>query len=325
MVKKINNPLHIDYEKCIIESCLLQIKKNVDKDVPELIRCWSLEIIKRDSKQIIDFIRNNIQEYDPVSFQHLKRIKKTDDGLNLEVVICSLEFTDDSKILIDLLNKNSIRYKNLNSKRKVPFIGPYNKTLVKEWSKLYWPLTWNGNPNDQILNGYKFDIPIIYKTLMCISEQCRSDQIDGNKFPIVSAFIDPINAENIIISTDGRCEKNKSPLDHSIMQGIKKVAALQQRQKQQNCNEVEGSSYLCLNYDVYTTHEPCSMCSMALVHSRIKRLIFMESMPVTGALKPESGDAYCIHEKKTLNSKYEVFQWVGKPFDLPVLDKNTCC
>lgn len=322
MVKKINNPIPIDYENCVIDKCLLQIKNRANNDVPDLITCWSLEINRKDSKKIIDFIRNNIQDHDPVSLQHLKRIRKKDKGTTLEVIICSHQFIYDSTILVDLLDKNNIKYENLNARRKVPTIGPYNKQLVKQWSELYWPLTWNGNPNDQILNSYTFDMSMIRKTLDTISKQSR---INIEKLPIVSAFIDPVNTENIFISTDSRCDQYGSPLDHSIMRCIQKVADFQQEQIELGSEKVEGTSYLCLNFDVYTTHEPCSMCSMALVHSRIKRLIFINPMPLTGALRPESGDGYCIHEKNTLNSKFEVFQWLGKQYDIPMIDQNTCC
>ena len=43
-------------------------------------------------------------------------------------------------------------------------------------------------------------------------------------------------------------------------------------------------NYLCHDLLVYTTHEPCIMCSMALVHSRIGRIIYMKGVPETGGL-----------------------------------------
>ena len=42
--------------------------------------------------------------------------------------------------------------------------------------------------------------------------------------------------------------------------------------------------YLCLNLHVFTTHEPCVMCSMALVHSRIFGLVFAKPMSRTGGI-----------------------------------------
>ncbi|XP_069685051.1 probable inactive tRNA-specific adenosine deaminase-like protein 3 [Periplaneta americana] len=60
--------------------------------------------------------------------------------------------------------------------------------------------------------------------------------------------------------------------------------------------------YLCTGYDVYVTREPCTMCAMALVHSRVRRLFYGCSSS-EGAL----GTKVKIHTLKALNHHYEVF------------------
>ncbi|KAL3288834.1 hypothetical protein HHI36_003281 [Cryptolaemus montrouzieri] len=67
-------------------------------------------------------------------------------------------------------------------------------------------------------------------------------------------------------------------------------------------NEESEGPYLCTNYHVYSTREPCVMCAMALVHSRCKR-IFYNEFSANGAL----GTLCKIHTVKHLNHHYEVF------------------
>jgi tRNA-specific adenosine deaminase 3 len=52
-------------------------------------------------------------------------------------------------------------------------------------------------------------------------------------------------------------------------------------------DNIKPDGYLCLRLEVFLTHEPCVMCSMALVHSRVGRVIFTNRMPQTGGLTSE--------------------------------------
>nr|XP_058940026.1 probable inactive tRNA-specific adenosine deaminase-like protein 3 [Pocillopora verrucosa] len=68
-------------------------------------------------------------------------------------------------------------------------------------------------------------------------------------------------------------------------------------------NKCKSLPYLCTGYDLYVTREPCAMCAMALVHSRIRRVFYGCSDNKTGAL----GSRYKIHTQTGLNHHYEVF------------------
>ncbi|KAJ1994242.1 tRNA-specific adenosine deaminase subunit tad3 [Coemansia spiralis] len=62
------------------------------------------------------------------------------------------------------------------------------------------------------------------------------------------------------------------------------------------------SGYLCGGLDVFSSKEPCVMCCMALVHSRIGRLFFIDPS--------ESGGIsyYSINSRKALNHNFTAFQ-----------------
>ena len=63
--------------------------------------------------------------------------------------------------------------------------------------------------------------------------------------------------------------------------------------------------YLCTEYDCYVVQEPCAMCAMALVHSRLRRVIFCEIDKDGGLL---GGSGLKLHSKRTLNHHYNVYR-----------------
>ena len=70
--------------------------------------------------------------------------------------------------------------------------------------------------------------------------------------------------------------------------------------------------YLCLDMELYITHEPCVMCSMAINHSRFGRVIFGKTMSRTGGLAVEgrSSNAYGLFWRPELNWKFLCWQYV---------------
>lgn len=65
--------------------------------------------------------------------------------------------------------------------------------------------------------------------------------------------------------------------------------------------------YLCTGYSIYLLNEPCLMCSMALIHSRVKRVFYHHQQRQRGGL----GSMTKLHTNKNLNHRYEAFHVVS--------------
>jgi tRNA-specific adenosine deaminase 3 len=73
--------------------------------------------------------------------------------------------------------------------------------------------------------------------------------------------------------------------------------------------ELMGRPYLCTGYDAFLAREPCVMCAMALVHSRLKRVFFAAPNAETGALSGDRAGVRRLHSVRSLNHHYQVFSY----------------
>jgi tRNA-specific adenosine deaminase 3 len=66
-----------------------------------------------------------------------------------------------------------------------------------------------------------------------------------------------------------------------------------------------GQHYLLTSRALFTTHEPCVMCSMALLHSRVKEVFFLVPMQRTGGC----GGAVCVPKLDGVNHRFAIGRW----------------
>jgi len=135
--------------------------------------------------------------------------------------------------------------------------------------------------------------------LHTISISC--DPVD---LPIAATLINPKTSEVLLTAQDTRISSH-NPLNHSVMNLLNALSSL----PQPTPAEDEEEQYYASMYDVYTTHEPCVMCCMALVHSRVRRLVFWQGMRTgrsqIGWLKGEEQE-----DRGTLNHRYMCFRGI---------------
>ena len=68
-----------------------------------------------------------------------------------------------------------------------------------------------------------------------------------------------------------------------------------------------GADYLLTSLSLFVTHEPCVMCCMALLHSRVREVFYVISRPRGGGFE----GAFGVHGKKDLNHRFDVWRWKG--------------
>ncbi|KAI9189281.1 tRNA-specific adenosine deaminase subunit tad3 [Blastocladiella emersonii ATCC 22665] len=101
------------------------------------------------------------------------------------------------------------------------------------------------------------------------------------------------------------------PLQHTALNLIEAVAAAD---RARGAALVESSptsttakkrkaadaAYLCAGLVMVLTHEPCIMCSMALLHSRVDGVVYGVASPATGGM----GSLIKVHTERALNHKF---------------------
>ncbi|XP_041806496.1 probable inactive tRNA-specific adenosine deaminase-like protein 3 [Chelmon rostratus] len=295
----------------------------------ELIEAFAAPIVNK--KETSRLVRELNSLYPLNGLQHIKRVravKERDSPHPLEVLVCLVSDAPDVKVVsIDsLLSSDGVRSVGLGEPFvvKVPARPPLTRPQFELASK-HWPTSFHEDKQVTVaLRGELFSPPQkarMHVYMMSALTAAKAGN-DLGMAAVGAVVVDPAAERIIAVGHDCR---GHHPLHHAVMVCIDLVARSQgggcysfdrypacrftspASDTIQKTPDGEASSqpYICTGYDLYVTREPCVMCVMALVHSRIGR-VFYGTSSADGAL----GTKYKIHSHKDLNHRFEVYKGV---------------
>lgn len=138
--------------------------------------------------------------------------------------------------------------------------------------------------------------PLRHAALVAIEKAAARDR---QLFPSTGSSENPSNSNDNL-----KCAFASSPAKRQRTQILKNEDSLINKVST-NCLSSEAMRpYLCTGFDIYLVWEPCTMCAMALVHQRIRRIFYAFPNPNAGAL----GSIYRLQGERSLNHHYSVFR-----------------
>ncbi|RXN31395.1 putative inactive tRNA-specific adenosine deaminase 3 [Labeo rohita] len=296
----------------------------------ELLAAYAAPIIEK--RQTSRLVKELSQIHPLPSLQHIKRVRACKDKSTphpLEVIVClasDVQVTDCKGVMLtDLIPSQSFDSSGLG----VPFLVkiPANPPLTRpqfEKASKHWPTSFHEDKQvTSALRGQLFtaDQKAKMQEYMTAAVQAAKSGEEMGMDAVGAVIVDPESEQIAAVAHD--CKRGSHPLHHAVMVCIDLVACGQgggtydyekypaclfnsSETFRNACNGKEnGLPYICTGYDLYVTREPCVMCAMALVHSRINR-VFYGATSADGAL----GTKYKIHCQKDLNHHFEVFKGV---------------
>lgn len=136
----------------------------------------------------------------------------------------------------------------------------------------------------------------------------ESDQVVSRSFNEWSAKLQEGYAKN----EDQKKLLLGNPLNTPAMLAIQGVSRIERQLasgKEMDSDSFKNGQYLCTGYDVYLSKEPGVFESMALVHSRVRRVIFCMINKDDGGLGG-TGSAASVHELPGTNHRFRAFKCI---------------
>lgn len=197
----------------------------------------------------------------------------------------------------------------------VPWCPPLTRQQFNSHSAL-WPCSFH---EDKALERTLQSPPFppeelaLHQRWMAVAVEMALDGRCSGELAIGMVVVDPKHDKLLVKCFDRR--RTQSPLLHCCLVGLDLAGRAQGGEPTSPTLSLASSwtygacdqckdAYLCTGCDVYVTSEPCVMCAMALLHSRVRRVFFAKPSPGRGGLK----SLRRMHCERGLNHAFQVFE-----------------
>ena len=270
---------------------------------------------------VLTFVKD--MDFAESSMRHLKRVtKRTDENghTRTSIALCTTSYLTSQAMVSQLSNFHSTLATLQPYVALVPRTAARNNSELKIKAKL-WPVVFSPSHARPTSSS---DWPTARKAWvkagmnraisLALASKTSGDLPVGvfctpapeSQWPLSEGFIPPTPGLRAA-STDTRISSSH-PLRHSVLNCVRSVAYLRtvppfsEMQPTRN-----GADYLLTSLSLFITHEPCVMCTMALLHSRVREVFYIFPRARGGGFG-EMG----VHGRKDLNHRFEVWQWNGE-------------
>lgn len=218
----------------------------------------------KETSKIIDL-------FDIEKRRHIKRVRNFNKDYN--EIIVSFE-KDDTDLVKQKLTFNNIQTELFYA--QLPLWCPKSEKQREDCLK-FWPM-------NNIISVPQLPIDPI------LDHSVFFEQVISNKSVIIK-----IPNTNHIITTDiSDCLQCNGHISHGVIRALAKASKY----------SADNGSYLCTDLDVYCYYEPCVMCAMAMVHSRVGRLFFVTKNSNFGGIMSQVQ----IHSCPSINHRFRAFK-----------------
>ncbi|XP_069087552.1 probable inactive tRNA-specific adenosine deaminase-like protein 3 isoform X2 [Pleurodeles waltl] len=306
----------------------------------ELLPAYAAPILcKKETSRLVKEVS---AIYPLPGLQHLKRVracKEEPRQHDVEILIClasPLQKEESALSLRELLPTVKAECSSLGEPFvvQVPARPPLTRPQFRE-SSAHWPTSFHENKLvTKALDGQLFSWEEKNRMQKYMDQAIQAAKC-GAAIGMEAVGAVVVNSSTgAVIAVGHDCRQGCNPLLHASIVGIDLVSHAQGggvynydiypdckfflSPNNNECAEIDavdspagthptavGLPYICTGFDLYVTREPCTMCAMALLHSRIQRVFYGTPSP-DGAL----GSKYRIHSRRDLNHHFDVFRGI---------------